>query len=101
MRPRGDIRNALSRSAWELARQRAEGVTWRELAMHSQVGFKAARKTVFNMADAGELVAVGRVRMVGVCRPLTTYLPAPVEGPTPATQRTADLTNAINGWARI
>lgn len=118
-RPRGEIRMAMMQSAWAITRERTEGVTWRELCVHAQVGFDVGRRTVENMARAGELQPVGRAIRAGSCRPLNTYRPAVtsqtvsawVAGSDDATAEIAraldqqltdasvELTNAINSWA--
>lgn len=41
------------------------GVTWREAAVHGQVGYTVACRTVKNMVRAGELVPVGRDKPAG------------------------------------
>ena len=72
MRPRGEIRQALAGAAQALTQQQG-GATWRELAAHACVGYAAARKTVSNMALAGELVPGGVVRVAHACRPMVRY----------------------------
>ncbi|WP_428421939.1 hypothetical protein [Methylibium sp.] len=76
MRPRGEIRRALGDAAWQVAREHAEGCTWRELAQRACVGFDVARRTVENMARAGELMVSGTVAASGRGRPANRYVPA-------------------------
>jgi hypothetical protein len=100
MRPAGEIRRALRDAAWSLAVERAStplaGGHWRELAQRSCVGFGAARETVKNMARAGELQAVGAVRVPGARRPMTVYAPQ-AERSAPAPQA---LDSLMRAWAR-
>jgi len=70
VRPRGEVRQALSDAAQALA-----AAKWREMAMQAQVGFCVARETVKNMARAGELVPAGSRRVPGARRPMTVYAP--------------------------
>lgn len=69
MRPRGEIRQALCSAAAEVG----GGATWRSLAARANVGFDAARRTVDNMAAAGELIVIGHHREPGVSRPMNLY----------------------------
>lgn len=71
MRPRGEIRQALSDVAHEVGRG-----TWRTYAARACVGFSAAKQTVRDMARAGELEVVGTQAVPGVCRPMLVYAPA-------------------------
>lgn len=74
-RPAGEVRQALRQAAASLAAS-AEGCTWRDAALAARVGFAAARRTMANMASAGELERVGTRQVPGVCRPMTLYAPA-------------------------
>lgn len=96
MRPRGEIRLALGDAAWQVARERAEGGTWRELAQRACVGFDAAKQTVKDMARAGELVITGTARVPGVARLVNRYAPAEAL----AQQRTApaELATVMRSW---
>lgn len=98
MRPRGEIRRAIGDAAWALTVERAmQGGTWRELAQRACVGYAAARQTVKDMARAGELQAVGAVRVDHSRRPMTLYAPAPERAaPTAA----ANLATVMRTWAR-
>lgn len=69
MRPRGEIRAALALAVDTLPAQ-AQGATWRDLAQLACVGLSAARKTVENMVDAGELIVVGHRRTPHASRPM-------------------------------
>lgn len=77
MRPRGEIRAALSAAALSLAPVAdAQGVTYLDLAATAKVGFEAARNTTKDMVKAGELVPVGFRQVPGIKRPLRTYVAA-------------------------
>jgi ribosomal protein S25 len=93
MRPRGEVRDVLASAAGELVQMAGRGVTWRELAQHTQVGGEVARATVRNMERAGELRSVGEVHVAGVNRPMTAYAPAE-QG-----SGDASLAEVIKGWA--
>lgn len=117
MRPRGEIREALASAFHELsptpdvcafrgavAHQGVlddvcAGVTWRDAAVHAQVGFDAARQTVRDMHRAGELVTVGTARRAHANRPMVLYAPAP--GASEHAAASVELSNAINGWAQF
>jgi hypothetical protein len=76
MRPTGEIRQALSKAAEQLAPIYPEtGFTFRDLAEVGQVAFEDAQETAKNMARAGQLRKVGTRQVPGSKRPLTTYLP--------------------------
>ncbi len=72
MRPAGDIRLALLKAADELSTPE-RSPTMLELAMHAQVGFLAARKTVENMRRAGVLRIVRTRRVEYRNRPVAEY----------------------------
>lgn len=74
-RPRGEIRQALHQAAWQLAAE-AGGGTWRDIAARACVGYEAARRTIKNMAHAGELQAIDEVRVASSRRPMNRYIPA-------------------------
>lgn len=98
MRPRLEIRSALASAARELVPAMG-AVTWRELASHACVGWDVARRTVDNMARAGELVALGPKPVPGSNRPMTAYgLPgaAPAQAPSHM-----ELAGVFSTWARF
>lgn len=74
MRPAGEIRQVLWGAAQELSRGSGE-VTWRDMAVHAQVGFDAARATVKNMVRDGWLQPVGYRREGHANRPMRTLRP--------------------------
>lgn len=85
MRPRGEVRAALSGAAeqWAIEQAKANvepdklrGITWRQLAELACVGYAAAHHTVKTMVKARELVPKEPVRVPGSRRPMTAYLPA-------------------------
>lgn len=97
MRPRGEIRAALSAAALAMSPvAEARGVTYLELAATAQVGYDVARNTVKDMVKAGELVPTERTRQVpGIKRPLRTYTVRQA-----ANDSSADipLDRALRGW---
>lgn len=95
MRPAGEVSQALLQAAMDLAtEQRAP--TQRELAMHAQVGFRAARLTVPNLLRAGHLVMVRR-RAVAYCnRPVAEYAPPAVAAG--AEDQRLHLNNVLATW---
>lgn len=97
MRPRGEIRRALGDAAWQVARERADGGTFRELAQRACVGFKAARKTLENMASAGELVITGTTQVPGSARPANRYAPAQQHARSGA----PELSTVMRSWAAV
>ena len=99
MRPRGEIREALCLAAVQFGQ---DGFTWRDLAHAACVGFDAAKRTVGNMARAGELVVLDEVRVPGANRPMLRYVPAVIGddalkavGGTPG----AELAAIVHCWA--
>jgi hypothetical protein len=96
MRPRGEIREALSTAAKTLAAN-AAGFTYLELAMASQVGFSAARQTTKDMVKAGELEPVGSRQVPGIKRPLRTYRPGQQESRAPR-DGVQLLARAVGNW---
>lgn len=101
-RPRGVIRDALARSAFELASASPlHGTTWREAAAHAQVGFAAARLTWHNMRRAGDLLDVGSVRVEHARRPMLLCAPAGMQAQKGAAQATAALVEAMRCWAEF
>lgn len=98
MRPRGEIREALFSAALSL-REETGHFTWVDLAEKAQVGYEAARRSVDNMARAGELVRVGYDKPEGSRVWLTLFEPAPES--TPASQAEADLSAVVRTWAEF
>jgi hypothetical protein len=96
MRPAGEIRRALREAAQALLAESAPGVTWRDLAAHAAVGQQVARRTVVNMARAGELRRSGAKHVPGGRRPMTTYTLPP---PTPSVAPLA-LDALMRSWGR-
>jgi hypothetical protein len=96
MRPRGEVREKLAEAARALAAER-NAVTWRELAEHACVGYDLARRTVVNMARAGELERVGTVPTGR--RPEVTY--APAQPSLSGAASIQPLQAAMSGWASI
>lgn len=94
MRPQGEIRRALSEAAKALkAEQR--NATWRDIAQRACVGLLEGRRTVENMARAGELQAVGRVRVAHSSRPMVDYAPRGM-----ACVQTPGLDGLMRAWSR-
>jgi hypothetical protein len=96
MRPRGEIRQAISDAAYTLKEQ--GGGTFRDLAQLACVGYQAAEATAKNMARAGELAVVGKVRVPNVRRPMNKYAPAE-QGENWITGATS-LSRVMQGWNR-
>lgn len=81
MRPKGDIRQAVE-SCIPLSGQ-GDAVTWRDVAaqLHSRrlvdcnapSEVRIVRRTVENMATAGEVLRVGKRAVPGARRQMTTY----------------------------
>lgn len=94
MRPRGDVRQLLGKAALALAEERG-GATWRELAQRACVGYQTARRTVQNMARAGELQVCGSVRVEHARRPMARYTPR-----TSWAVSTRSLDNVMRSWTR-
>lgn len=99
MRPPGEIRQTLARSAVQLNEQR-DGATWREMAEHAQVGYLDARRTVEHMARAGDLVVIGAEKRAHSRRWMNLYKPAEPEPPQPAS-KAADLSAITRAWAEL
>lgn len=101
MRPRGEVREAIARAAQSLAEQ-GTPPTWRELVGHvkgmspaSPADVRLVRKTVENMAQAGELVRAGERRVQGVARPMTQWKP---RGASWVHQGAPMLDGIVRGW---
>ena len=83
-RPQGEVRRALAEAACRLLARRelvvdgtaVDGVTWKDMAAEAQVGWDVARRTVCNMARAGELSRLGAVKSAGSERWMSIYAPA-------------------------
>jgi len=100
MRPQGEIRQVLAKAADELAEQRGN-FSWRDVAEHAQVGYTAARRTVENMAKAGELVPVGSEKRAHSRRWVTLYERRQATAPTnfaTATTGGDSLAGVMRGW---
>jgi len=96
MRPRGEIRAALSAAALAMSPvAEARGITYLELAVTAQVGFELARTTVKDMVKAGELVPVGDRQVPGIKRPLRTYTVRQAANDASAA---IPLDRALRGW---
>ena len=101
-RPRGEIRQALGQAAAALV-QAQGGATWRDLAVQACVGYAKAREVVRDMARAGELQAVGEVRVEHARRPMVRYAPGAAAsrvGGWSATQYGAPLSGVLSAWVR-
>ena len=98
MRPRGEIRAALSKAAVALANEVDAGFTYLDLAIRGQVGFDAARQTTKDMVKAGELSPVGTRHVPGIKRPLRTYVPARSQVASRADSGQL-LAGALRNWA--
>lgn len=101
MRPAGEIRQVLWAAAQELSRSGGD-VTWRDMALHAQVGLDAARFTVKNMVRDGWLEPVGTRRAPHANRPMRTLRPADrhdllSEPPAPHMQ----LAGVMSSWHRF
>lgn len=97
-RPRGEIRQALCGAARSLHEERGS-FSWVELAEKAQVGYAAARRSVDNMARAGDLVRVGYDKPAGSRVWVTLFEPAP-EAPS-ASDAEADLSAVVRCWAEF
>jgi hypothetical protein len=90
MRPRGEIRSALFEAAERLAQVvdgvAVDGPTWRDLAEAAQVGYDDARRTVENMARAGELVRIGSAKAPDSPHWMGVYVPSAVSETMPIPQ---------------
>lgn len=102
MRPPGEIREALRQVLPALAGE-SGALTWRDLVPHvpgvnpaSPADVRLVKKTVENMAQAGELERTGQVRVNGACRPMVTYRPRSAGGWV--TQGTQMLEGVLRGW---
>lgn len=94
MRPVQDIRRSIERAAQALGRG-----TYRALAETANVGYDAAKATVWNMAREGVLVPVGTAPS-GRGRPMVVYAHKnvlPVQGPI--NDHYGELTSAFASWA--
>lgn len=87
-RPIGEVRLALAAAVSERG-----GGTWRELATHACVGFDVAKRTLFDMARAGEVGSSGTVAVPGTCRPMVRFVPLQ------ASEAPVALEAVLRGWA--
>lgn len=97
MRPRGEVRQAMVSAAEALVQERGS-FTGRDVAVQAQAGWDAARRTLQNMVNAGELVVVGTAKAPGVSRPLNLYT-RPQPDQRTAAESAADLVRAVRRWA--
>lgn len=95
MRPAGEIRVALLAAARDLATPE-QAPTVAELALHAQVGLRAATDTVKNMRRHGALRIVRTRRVDYRNRPVAEYAPAE-EGQAGAGAG-VDLGQALAAW---
>jgi hypothetical protein len=94
MRPRGEIRQALTSAALHLVAERG-CFTGRDVAHAAQVAMEKARLTLKDMVRAGELVVVGETTLPGICRPMNVYAQ-----PTDASPANgAELFRVVQRWA--
>jgi hypothetical protein len=106
MRPAGEIRLALQQAAQGLisegvgysAGEGRLGFTWLQVVHRAKVGRSQGRRTVVNMASAGDFERVGTVAVPGVCRPMTLF--APASSPTSAMSSQRALHAVLQGWVR-
>lgn len=83
-RPQGEVRQVLAVAAVQLLAERGlvvdgvavDGLTWREMSAAAQVGREVARRTVSNMARAGELCRIGARKQAGRRHWEAIYAPA-------------------------
>lgn len=73
MRPAGEVRAALLTACVELSANSGQGATLRELAQRACVGLESARKTIDNMARAGQLCIAGQRHVAYRNRPVAEY----------------------------
>jgi hypothetical protein len=102
MRPSGEIRQALMRAACELSSRMESdrGPTLQEIAHCATVGYEAARRTVDNMARAGELRCIsGRRKVTYRNRPVAEYRPAQ-DDDTQTSAPAHALEVAVAAWTR-
>lgn len=96
MRPRSEMRQALTTAARQIATERGTGFTWRDVARRAQVGWEAARVGVKVMARDGELQRIGSARQPQARRPMTLFaLASPPSG-----DGTTALDTIMRTWAR-
>lgn len=93
-RPVGAERQALLDAARQLGQP---GATWRDLAVHAQVGMAKAKKTVENMAQAGLLQPVGERPVAHARRPMVLYAPRS-NWATDTTNSGPSLAGVVMGW---
>lgn len=73
MRPAGEVRAALLTACVELSTTSGQGATLRELAQRACVGLDSARRTINNMARAGQLCIAGERHVAYRNRPVAEY----------------------------
>jgi hypothetical protein len=82
MRPRGEIRELFVATLPQLVAERG-AINCRQLAAATCVGFEAARRTLDNMVEAGEVAVVGQEKPAGSRHWLNLYEPADDDTPQP------------------
>lgn len=95
MRPVGEIHAALLAAARDLATP-GQAPTVAELALHAQVGLRAATDTVKNMRRHGALRIVRTRRVNYRNRPVAEY--APADGGEVGSHQGVDLGQALAAW---
>jgi hypothetical protein len=104
MRPPGEIRAALFDSALQLAAAGQAPCTWRDIAVHAQVGFDSARLTVKNMVRDGLLEPTGYRREPNANRPMRTLRPVRVDDLLSRAQQAPphmQLAGVMSSWQRF
>ena len=104
MRPPSLFRRQVRQAFADAVRERGDGVTWPDVLprlpvdRRSPAEVKLVRRTVENLAAAGELVRVGGFKPAGARVWLGLYVPAAQEPVAPATVAQQALERAIWGW---
>ena len=97
MRPMQDVSKALLNAA-DALNSPSKAPTMREMAVHAQVGLKAARYSVTNLKRAGLLQIVRDRKVSYRNRPVAEYAPST---PTPPSPHVTDSLGAVlAGWSR-
>lgn len=94
MRPRGEVRTALSEAARALQAE-CGAATWRDMAARAGVGYQAARRTVENMERSGDLDKVGFEKRAHSRRWMALYVPCGVAATMPGPQA---LDSVLRSW---
>ena len=99
MRPRGEIRVALSTTLERLVAE-CGAVSSRQLAAASQVGLLAAQKNLNRMVEAGEVVVVGTGKDAATAAWFNLYEPAAMQESAPQAWGGIEaLNDAVKAWA--